>query len=423
MAGLSHEELPVSGGLVDRMTAPQDFIVPPLPNLLFTRDSSVWLDHGVAVTALAMGARRRETTITAAIYTHHPRFAGTALLYGADPHRDAWLEGGDVLVLAPGVLAVGVGQRTSPAGAEAFAQRLFAAGAAHAVLAVPIAQDRATMHLDTVCTMVDRDAVVMYPPLADTMAAYVVEPGPGDALHVSGPEPFLSAAAAAMEIGTLRVIDTGLDPITAEREQWDDGNNTLALAPGVVVAYERNVGTNERLEQEGIEVLRIAGSELGTGRGGSALHVLSRAGGSRRERSRAPALPRLRPAGQRGAGRRPARLGVPQRGLPGVRPGAAGARAAAARRARAGPRRRPARLTAAREPAPGALSLRGPAAMDNPESCPAQDSSGAAGPACSWSARSSRRSTPGCARPATSAGRCATSPPRWPRWARRPPTC
>ena len=124
-----------------------------------------------------MPARRRESTITGAIYRHHPRFAGTELLYGGSPEDQAWLEGGDVLVLAPGVLAIGVGQRTSPAGVEAFAQRLFVAGAAQAVLAVPIAQDRATMHLDTVCTMVDRDAVVMYPPLADTLEAYVVDAG------------------------------------------------------------------------------------------------------------------------------------------------------------------------------------------------------------------------------------------------------
>src|SRR5206468_2718946 len=196
-----------------------------------------------------------------AVYRHHPRFAGTEILYGANDD-DAWVEGGDVLCLADGVLAVGVGQRTRPAGAESFAQRLFAAGAARTVLAVPIAQERATMHLDTICTMVDRDAVVMFPAVADSLQAWTITPD-----GIEGPSPFLVAAAKAMELDELRMVDTGLDPVTAEREQWDDGNNTLAIAPGLVVAYERNVVTNQALEAAGIEVVRIAGSELGSGRG------------------------------------------------------------------------------------------------------------------------------------------------------------
>ncbi|MCW2543504.1 MAG: arcA [Frankiales bacterium] len=263
-AGLTLDELPRSGaeGVVARLTGSDEFVVPPLPNLLFTRDSSVWVADQVAVTSPSMRARQREASLTKAIYTHHPRFAGTPLLYGGS-REEAWFEGGDVLLLAPGVVAIGVGQRTTPAGVEAFALRAFAAGVAHTVLAVPIAQDRATMHLDTVCTMVDRDAVVMFPAVADTLQAWTVtEAG------VTGPEPFLLAAAKAMELDELRVVDTGLDPVTAEREQWDDGNNTLALAPGLVVAYERNVVTNQALEAAGIEVVRIAGSELGSGRGG-----------------------------------------------------------------------------------------------------------------------------------------------------------
>jgi arginine deiminase len=274
-SGIRNDEVRGGHGLVTSLLSPYDFLVDPLPNLLFTRDSSVWVRDRVAVTSLAMPARKRETQLTELIYTEHPRFAdhpgGTRKIHG---WHNEHVEGGDVLLLAPGVIAVGVGERTTPAGVERLARQVFHADLAHTVLAVPIAQERATMHLDTVCTMVDVDKVVMYPNVADTLRAFTVtldDRGEGESdltLSVSDSEPFLVAAAKAMQIDTLHQIDTGLDPVTAEREQWDDGNNTLALAPRVAVAYERNDETNERLEEAGIEVVRIAGSELGSGRGG-----------------------------------------------------------------------------------------------------------------------------------------------------------
>jgi arginine deiminase len=266
-AGMTFTELPFTGAelsLVRLMHHGADFVIEPLPNLVFTRDSSFWIGPRVAITSLALPARVRETSLTDVIYAHHPRFLGVRRAYES---RSAPVEGGDVLLLSPGVVAVGVGERTTPAGAEALARSLFDDDLAETVLVVPIAQERAQMHLDTVCTMVDVDAVVMYPNVVDTLSAFTIQRTP-DGVRIQDAAPFVEAAAKAMQIDELRVIATGLDPVTAEREQWDDGNNTLALAPGVVVAYERNVETNSRLEAAGIEVLPIAASELGTGRGG-----------------------------------------------------------------------------------------------------------------------------------------------------------
>ena len=263
IAGLTPDELTTGRGVVFELIDRHDFILGPLPNLTFSRDSSVWISDRVAVTSLAAG-RRRESELIGVIYGYHPRFAGTKYLY--DPELEQ-VEGGDVLLLAPSVVAVGVGERTSSAGVERLARRLFDAGLAHTVLAVPLDRVGPAARLDTVCTLVDVDTVIMYPRLAFTLTALTITPR-ADGMRVSRPQPFLEAAAQAMGIDRLKVIDTGVDPLLVPRQQWDDGGNALAIDRRVVVCHERNVETNARLEAAGVQVISVPASELGSARGG-----------------------------------------------------------------------------------------------------------------------------------------------------------
>jgi arginine deiminase len=256
MAGMTFAELPsparADDSLVHRMHHDTDYVIEPLPKLVFTRDSSIWVGPRIVIPSLALSVRAREASLTDLIYAHHPRFTGVRRGYES---RTAPVEGGDVLLLAPGVVAIGVSERTTPAGAEALARSLFDDDLASTVLALPLAQECAQTHLDTVCAMVDTDAVVMSANVVDTLSAFMIARTP-DGVTISDEVPFVEAAAAAIGIDTLRIIGAG--------EQC----NTLALAPGVVVADERNALTNARLEDAGIEVLTIAASELGAGRGG-----------------------------------------------------------------------------------------------------------------------------------------------------------
>jgi arginine deiminase len=233
--GLAHEELRGGSGIAWQLMDRHDFVIPPLPNLLFTRDSAVWLGRQVAVTSPSMPARRRETWLTEAIYRNHPRFAGAERLYS---HEDEWLEGGDVLLLAPGVVAIGVTSGTSPAGLERLARGALNAGLAQTVLAVRVRDQLVGPRLDTVCTLVDTGTVIMNPQLAYTLTAHTIT-ARGGQLQISRPQPFLEAAARALGRERLTVIGTGLDPVTGRGGQWDDGGNALALAPGLVVCQER----------------------------------------------------------------------------------------------------------------------------------------------------------------------------------------
>jgi arginine deiminase len=279
-SGLDLDRLRSRSVIAAAVDDPSLFVLPPLPNTLFTRDSSCWIYGGVSINPMFWPARRLEAYNVAAVYRYHPMFAAADFQYwypelGDDDHFNAVdfgrasMEGGDVQPIGNGAVLIGMSERSQARMIEQVARALFAKGAAERVIAVVMSKDRAHMHLDTVFTMLDRDAVTVYPRVMDTVRAISLRPGVnGAAFHVTEEKGFLPAVADALGVRDLRVIETGGDAYQQEREQWDDGNNVVALEPGVVVAYERNTHTIAKMRAAGIEVLTIEGFELGKGRGG-----------------------------------------------------------------------------------------------------------------------------------------------------------
>ncbi|HEY6274994.1 MAG TPA: arginine deiminase [Streptosporangiaceae bacterium] len=275
IGGITKADIARDLGLVWESANPTSMLLPPMPNFLFQRDPSCWIYDGVTLNPMTKPARKPETMIMETIYRFHPLFTSKHFpiwLGGADQDWGrAHIEGGDVQPIGNGAVMIGMGERTTPPAVLWIASSLFRAGSAQLVLAVHLPKSRSYMPLDTVITMCDRDLVTLFPPVVNGARTWAIRPGASadDLVIEEQPGSLPEHMAKALGVDKMRVIETGGDTFQAEREQWDDGNNVVALEPGVVIAYEHNIGTNTALRKAGIEVITIEGFELGRGRGGS----------------------------------------------------------------------------------------------------------------------------------------------------------